>query len=96
MNSLGDFHHSAIRFLASFAEVVSKSKERHLLRPEQNRLASYPPHPRKAGYVCTQHYRQNAWCTALQVPNLLRTQARLPQGITSVHKNRSPQKQGRV
>ena len=60
-------------------------------------LTSHPPHPRKAGYVCTQRYAPK-WerCTALQVHNLFRTQAEIPRGSTSVHKNRSPRKQGRV
>ena len=35
-------------------------------------------------------------CTALQVPNLFRTQAEIPQGSTSAHKNRSPRKQGHI
>ena len=60
-------------------------------------LTSHPPHPRKAGYVCTQRYApERERCTALQVHNLFRTQAEIPRGSTSVHKNRSPRKQGRV
>ena len=39
-------------------------------------LTSHPPHPRKAGYVCTQRYApERERCTALQVHNLFRTQA---------------------
>ena len=39
-------------------------------------LTPHPPHPRKAGYVCTQRYApERERCTALQVHNLFRTQA---------------------
>jgi hypothetical protein len=88
------FPPQSIRFLASFAAVVSRSRGPPRLRPEPGGLTSHSPWPRKAGYICTQHYGQNARCTALQVSNPFRTQAGIPQGSTSVHKNRSPRKQG--
>ena len=51
----------------------------------------------KAGYVCTQRYGLLKYrCTALQVHNLFRTQLEeYHDGSTAMHKNRSPQKQGR-
>ena len=56
-DSLGDFHHSPSVSLASFAGRVSESRGPPIAPAgSENGLASYPPHPRKAGYVCTQRY----------------------------------------
>lgn len=75
-DSLGDFHHSPSASLASFADRVSKGDRSQSLWPELlAALIPYPPAPRKAGYICTQRYGPVGRCTALQVHNLLRTQA---------------------
>ena len=59
-DSLGDFHHSPSVSLASFADQVSRGDRGRLLWPELfAALFPYPPAPRKAGYICTQHLGQN-------------------------------------
>ena len=96
-DSLGDFHHSLTISLASFASRVSKSDRVPPLWPEQAPRCSliHPPHARQATSAHSITAPQDR-CTALQVHNLLRTQAGIPLGSTSVHKSRSPRKQGRV
>ena len=57
MNSLGVFHHSLSASLASFADMVSKSKGPPMLRPGAKTVWPLIRHAHlKAGYVCTQRY----------------------------------------
>ena len=82
--------------LASFADTVSCGNG--MLRPAVTKtdLIRNPLPPRKAGYICTQRYGPKYRCTALQVHHLIRTQlGEYHAGSTAMHKNRSPQKQGR-
>ena len=97
-NSLGVFHHSLSASLASFAAMVSESKGSFMLRPGAITIWPLIRHTHvKAGYICTQRYGpRKRRCTALQVHHLLRTQLEeYHDGSTAMHKNRSPQKQGR-
>ena len=97
-NSLGVFHHSLSASLASFAAMVSESKGLSVLRPGAMTIWPLIRHTHlKAGYICTQRYGpRRRRCTALQVHNLFRTRiGDYHQGSTSMHKNRSPRKQGR-
>lgn len=67
----------SVRFFSLFCK--SGFREQGAARSSgrrQSSLTSHSPHPRKAGYVCTQRYApERERCTALQVHNLLRTQA---------------------
>ena len=59
-------------------------------------VVPHPPASRKAGYICTQRYGPTDRCTALQVHQSVSYTARkYHTGSTSMHKNRSPRKQGR-
>ena len=53
--------------------------------------------PRKAGYICTQHFRNkfHSYCLA-GFYSVSYAARKYHYGSTSAHKNRSPQKQGRV
>ena len=96
-DSLGDFHHSLSASLASFADRVSESKGLLRLRPEpvQPDLSSaIPTQGRLRLHTALRPYEYR--CTALQVHYLFRTQLEeYHDGSTAMHKNRSPQKQGR-
>ena len=96
-DSLGDFHHSLSVSLASFADQVSGGDRGRLLWPERNTaLFPHPPAPRKAGYVCTQHLGQNVLPHRLAgSQSASYTGRKYHVGSTSVHKSRSPRKQGR-
>ena len=97
-NSLGVFHHSPSASLASFADMVSKSKGPPMLRPGAITVWPLIRHAHlKAGYVCTQRYGlMNTDAPHCRFKQLLRTQLEeYHDGSTAMHKNRSPQKQGR-
>ena len=94
-DSLGDFHRSPSVSLASFADRVSGGdRGKALARAPPRSSSIHPPHARQATSTHSVTAPTDR-CTALQVHNLFRTQAEIPQGSTSVHKNRSPRKQGR-
>ena len=96
VDSLGDFHHSPSASLASFADRVSGGNRVPPLWPEQT--PRVPPFTRPTQGRLRLH-------TALQpkgadAPHCRFTicfvhRPKIPQGSTSVHKNRSPRKQGR-
>ena len=95
-DSLGDFHHSPSASLASFAAMVSES--RGPLAPAGSKfgLASHSPYPRKAGYICTQRYGPAGPMHRIAGSSSASYTARkYHDGSTTVHKNRSPRKQGR-
>ena len=96
-NSLGVFHRSPSVSLASFAGRVSRS-DRGVRSGRNGGPRCSPIHPAHARQATSAHSvtAPQDRCTALQVHNLFRTQAEIPRGSTSVHKNRSPRKQGRV
>ena len=97
-NSLGDFHHSPSVSLASFADMVSKSRGPPVAPAgSEDGLASDPPYPRKAGYICTQRYGPGRPMHRIAGSSAVSyTGRKYRDGSTSVHKNRSPRKQGRV
>ena len=96
-DSLGDFHHSPSVSLASFAGRVSESRGPPIAPAgSECGLASHSPYPRKAGYICTQRYgprRPMHRIAGLSAVSY--TGRKYRDGSTSVHKNRSPRKQGR-
>ena len=96
-DSLGDFHHSPSVSLASFAGRVSESRGPPIAPAgSENGLASHPPYPRKAGYVCTQRLGLQARPHRLAgSQSASYTGRKYHVGSTSVHKSRSPRKQGR-
>ena len=97
MNSLGVFHHSLSVSLASFAKQVSVGD--HDRRPGQDSAVLIPHSPasRKAGYGCTQRYAPGgAMHRIAGSQSVSYTGRKYRYGSTSVHKNRSPRKQGRV
>lgn len=90
------FSTAACPFLSLFCSRGFREQGRQSFRPELT--APEPPiHHTHARQATSAHSvtGASARCTALQVHNLIRTQAEIPQGSTSVHKNRSPRKQGR-
>ena len=95
-DSLGVFHHSLSASLASFADRVSKGD--HDNRSGQSFIAAlfpHPPAPRKAGYVCTQRYDTWSMHRIAGSQSASYTARKYHIGSTSVHKSRSPRKQGR-
>ena len=98
MNSLGDFHHSLSASLASFADRVSKSKGPSDT-PAGVKTACPLIHPAHARQATSAHS-----VTAPTGPmhriagsqSVSYTGRKYRYGSTSVHKNRSPRKQGRV
>ena len=96
-DSLGDFHHSPSVSLASFAGRVSESRGPPIAPAgSENGLASHPPYPRKAGYVCTQRYGPAGPMHRIAgSQSASYTCRKYHVGSTSAHKNRSPRKQGR-
>ena len=50
-DSLGVFHRSLIRFLASFARMVSRSDDASCMATANRRLSSFPTYSLKAGYT---------------------------------------------
>ena len=96
-NSLGDFHRSLSASLASFADMVSKSRGPPVAPAgSENGLASDPPYPLKAGYICTQRYGPRRPMHRIAGSSAVSyTVRKYHGGSTSVHKNRSPRKQGR-
>lgn len=96
-DSLGDFHHSPSASLASFAGGVSKGDRGNLSGQSDPTLIPYSPIPLKAGYVCTQHHvPEGAMYCIAGSQSVSYTGRKYHYGSTSAHKNRSPQKQGRV
>ena len=63
-DSLGVFHSRMIRFLASFANMVSRSNNRSCLATTNLCLSSFPAYSLKAGYTA---HSNTILCTALQV-----------------------------
>ena len=93
------FPPQSVRFFSLFCRTGFKGRSQTVAPARAvAALIPYPPAPRKAGYICTQRYGpKKRRCTALQVHNLFRTRiGDYHQGSTSMHKNRSQQKQGRV
>ena len=96
MNSLGVFHHSLSVSLASFAKQVSVGD--HDRRPGQDSAVLIPHSPasRKAGYIYTQRYGPNGPMHRIAgSQSVSYTGRKYHSGSTSMHKNRSPRKQGR-
>lgn len=96
-DSLGDFHHSPSASLASFADRVSESDRSQSPWPGPlAALIPHPPAPRKAGYVCTQRYGPKEPMHRIAgSQSASYTGRKYHVGSTSVHKSRSPRKQGR-
>ena len=85
-----------VRLLASFAAMVSKSKGTVLLRPEQqlsDLLSTISTQGRLRLHTALRKFIP---MHRIAGSNLLRTQAGIPHGSSSMHKSRSPRKQGRV
>ena len=96
-DSLGDFHHSPSVSLASFAGRVSESRGPPIAPAgSECGLASHSPYPRKAGYICTQRYGPRRPMHRIAGSSSVSYTARkYHDGSTTMHKNRSPRKQGR-
>ena len=96
-DSLGDFHHSPSVSLASFAGRVSESRGPPIAPAgSECGLASHSPYPRKAGYICTQRYGPRRPMHRIAGSSSVSyTTRKYHDGSTTMHKNRSPRKQGR-
>ena len=95
-DSLGVFHLSPSVPLASFAERVSAGDHGTVLAGTGAAWFLHPPAPRKAGYICTQRYGPAGPMHRITGSSSASyTGRKYHDGSTSVHKSRSPRKQGR-
>ncbi len=95
-DSLGDFHHSPSVSLASFAERVSGGDHGTALAGALPRSSLiHPPHARQAtaAHSVTARRRMHRIAGSSSVSY---TGRKYHVGSTSMHKNRSPRKQGRI
>ena len=93
-DSLGVFHDRMIRFLASFARMVSRSDNACCLATTIKRLSSFPTYSLKAGY--TAHSTRFCAPPCRFIPGSYAKRLPKKEFSTSSHNTRSPRKTGRM